>query len=137
MDLLRTLPSRIASLFRRNHLDSALDEELRSHIDLATAENMTLGMNRKQARIAALRSFGGLTQAREAYRQRRGFPILGQLAQDVRFGLRQLHRAPGFAATAILTLAAGLLLLLNGLTSGHRSPTDGPEPEADVAPPEA
>jgi len=108
MDLLRTLPSRIASLFRRNHLDSALDEELRSHIDLATAENMTLGMNRKQARIAALRSFGGLTQAREAYRQRRGFPILGQLAQDVRFGLRQLHRAPGFAATAILTLAAGL-----------------------------
>jgi hypothetical protein len=35
----------------------------------------------------------------------------------------------------VLALAAGLLLLLNGLTAGHPSPTDGPEPEADVAPP--
>jgi predicted permease len=104
----RTLLSRIAALFRRRHLDAALDEELRTHIDLATAENMTLGMNRKQARIAALRSFGGLTQTREAYRIRRGFPLLDQVARDLRFALRQLHRAPGFAATAILTLALGL-----------------------------
>ena len=39
----------------------------------------------------------------------------------------------------VLTLAAGLLLLLNGLTAGHRSPGDGPEPEpeADVVPPDA
>jgi len=82
MTQLRTLLSRIAALFRRHHLDSALDEELRSHIDLATAENMTLGMNRKQARREALRSFGGLTQTKETYRQRRGFPLLDQVARD-------------------------------------------------------
>jgi len=104
----RTLLTRIAALFRRQRLDAALDEELRTHIDLATAENMTLGMNRKQARIAALRSFGGLTQTREAYRIRRGFPMLDQIARDLRYALRQLYRAPGFAATAILTLALGL-----------------------------
>ena len=108
MTQLRTLLSRIAALFRRHHLDSALDEELRSHIDLATAENMTLGMNRKQARREALRSFGGLTQTKETYRQRRGFPLLDQVARDLRFALRQLRRAPGFAFTAILTLALGL-----------------------------
>jgi hypothetical protein len=108
LNLFRTLLSRIAALFRRNRLDSALDEELRAHIDLATQENMTLGMNRKQARIAALRSFGGLTQAKEAYRQRRGFPVLDQIARDLRYGLRQLHRSPGFTLTAILTLALGL-----------------------------
>jgi len=105
---LRTLLSRIAALFRRQRLDAALDEELRTHIDLATAENMTLGMNRKQARTEALRSFGGVTQTREAYRIRRGFPLLDQIARDLRYALRQLYRAPGFAATAILTLALGL-----------------------------
>ena len=108
MTQFRTLLSRIASLFRRNRLDSALDEELRSHIDLATAENMTLGMNRKQARIAALRSFGGLTQIKETYRQRRGLPFFDQAVRDLRYGLRQLHRSPGFTLTAILTLALGL-----------------------------
>jgi predicted permease len=108
MDLIRTLLSRLASLFRRSRLDSDLDEELRSHIDIATAENMTLGMNRKEARRAALRSFGGVTQTREAYRIGRGFPFLDQLARDVRYGCRQLLRSPGFAFTAILTLALGL-----------------------------
>jgi predicted permease len=108
MTRFRTLLSRLAALFRRHHLDSALDEELRAHIDLATAENMTLGMNRKQARREALRSFGGVTQVKETYRQRRGFPFLDQVARDLRFALRQLHRAPGFAVTAIVTLALGL-----------------------------
>jgi len=108
MDLVRTFLSRIASLFRRRYLDDDLDEELRSHIDLATAENMTLGMSRKDARRAALRSFGGLTQTREAYRIRRGFPFFDQLARDLRYGCRQLVRSPGFAFTAILTLALGL-----------------------------
>jgi hypothetical protein len=32
----------------------------------------------------------------------------------------------------ILTLAAGLLLLLTGLTSGRPRLTDGPEPEAET-----
>ncbi len=37
----------------------------------------------------------------------------------------------------ILTLAAGLLLLLNGLTAGQQSPIDPPKADADVAPPDA
>ena len=108
MSQFRTLLSRIAALFRRNHLDASLDEELRAHVELATAENMTLGMSRKQARIAALRSFGGITQIKERYRNQRGLPMLEKLKQDLGFGLRQLRRSPGFAATAILTLALGV-----------------------------
>jgi predicted permease len=107
-DQLRTLLSRIASLFHGELLDATLDEELRSHIDLATVENMTLGMSRRQARTKALRDFGGLAQTREIYRVHRGFPLLGELIRDLRFAWRQLHRAPGFALTAILTLALGL-----------------------------
>jgi predicted permease len=78
-------------------------------------------MTRQQARTAVLREFGGVMQIREEYRVRRGLPWLGQMARDLRFGLRQLHRSPGFALTAILTLAVGLganmavFSLINGL----------------------
>ncbi|CAN5676090.1 ABC transporter permease [soil metagenome] len=46
--------------------------------------------------------------------------MLGAVAADVRFALRQIRRAPGFAASAILTLAlgvganTGIFSLLNG-----------------------
>jgi predicted permease len=121
MDLLRILLSRCAALFRRKRLDAELDEELQSHIDFAFEENLARGMSEAEARRAALVKFGGMTQIREKYRVRRGLPFLEQMARDLRFGLRQLRRSPGFAITAILTLALGLgantavFSLINGL----------------------
>jgi len=108
MDLLRTLLSRCVSFFRRKQLDEDLDEELHAHIDISITENMTLGMSRQEARTKALREFGGLAQVKETYRVHRGLPLLDQIGRDLQYGLRQLHRSPGFAATAILTLALGL-----------------------------
>lgn len=121
MDLLRILLSRCAALFRRRRLDEELDEELESHIDFAIAENLERGLSKDEARRAALVEFGGVTQIRETYRVRRGVPFLEQMVRDLRFGLRQLRRSPGFAITAILTLALGLgantavFSLINGL----------------------
>ena len=74
MDQIRTLLSRCASLFRRQRLDEDLDQELRSHIQLAMEENMQRGMSEQDARTAALRAFGGVTQTRETYRVQRDFP---------------------------------------------------------------
>lgn len=108
MDWIRTLLNRSLSLLRGRRLDADLEDELRSHIELATAENIEKGLSPERARTAALRSFGGVAQTREAYRAERGFPHLDRIARDLRFAFRQLLRSPGFAFTAILTLAVGI-----------------------------
>ena len=55
MDLIRILLSRCAALFRRQKLDADLDEELRTHIDLAIEENLKRGMSGTSAASGAPR----------------------------------------------------------------------------------
>src|SRR6202790_2816948 len=108
-EFFRTLIPRLAALFRRQRLEDDLDEELRSHLEMGVEANLSKGMSAEAARREALRSFGGVEQTKELYRDQRGLPLIETTFQDLRFGLRMLRRSPGFSILAILclTLAIG------------------------------
>lgn len=107
-ELFRMFLHRLAALFRRRRLEDDLDAELRSHLEMAVELNLRKGMSAEDARREALRSFGGVEQTRELYRDQRGLPMIETALQDLRFGFRMLRRSPGFSILAILCLTLGI-----------------------------
>ena len=107
-ELSRMFAQRLFSLFRRRRLEDDLDDELRSHLEMAVELNLRKGMSAEDARREALKSFGGVEQTKENYRDQRGLPMIDTTLQDLRFGFRMLRRNPGFSMLAILCLTLGI-----------------------------
>ncbi len=95
-------------LFQRRRKEAELREELQFHVEEDAAERQEQGAQQDQARWAARRELGNLTLLKESTRGAWSWNILEQVWQDARYALRGFKDNPGFALTAILSLALGL-----------------------------
>jgi putative ABC transport system permease protein len=106
--MLRRITTRLTSLFRRTRLERELDAELRFHIDMLTEQQVRAGLPQDEARRKALRDFGVVARVKDDVRDAWLSRLFETLAQDARYGLKNLRRNPGFALVVILTMALGI-----------------------------
>ena len=121
MSFLGKLISGLRALFRKKQVEQEMDEELRGYLDADVKEKMRSGMSYEQALRAARVEMGSMDAVKEEIRSAGWESTLETLWQDVRYGLRQLKRNPGFTVVVVITLALGIganstvFSVLNGL----------------------
>jgi predicted permease len=94
--------------WRRKERECDLDREIRADLELEAEEHAEKGLSAEEAQHAARRAFGNVSWVKEEVRFMWGRTLWETISQELRYAGRTLRRNPGFATTAVLTLALGI-----------------------------
>ena len=98
----------VRQLFSRRQRYDDLSVSIQEHLEEKTEELMESGLPREEAMRRARREFGNVTLIEEQGREAWQWPAVESVWADVRYGLRQLRKAPGFAIAVAVTMALGI-----------------------------
>jgi predicted permease len=110
MPLFAKARSFLRNLFTARRVETDLDQEVRSHLELLIDDNIRAGMSPGEAQRAARIELGGFEQVKAQVREERLGNWVHSIVSDFRYGLRQLYKNPGFTFVAVVTLGLGIAL---------------------------
>src|SRR6266705_1586506 len=99
---------RLRALVFRNRVESELEDELESHIEMQARKNLAAGMSEAEALRRARVQFGGAEQVKEECRDARRVMLIETIGQDTLYAFRGFRRSPTFVLTVVATIALGL-----------------------------
>ena len=105
---LKEFANRLRAFVRGGDLDRDFAQELDTHLEMLTEDNIGKGLSPVEARRQAALTLGGASSLQSRHRDVRGFRVLEDLVQDLRFAGRLMIKDRWFSTAAIAAIALGI-----------------------------